>query len=133
MLFRSTYPACRAAIAGGLQGAQPEMFTALQRAYYLEARNPSDASTHMAVAGELGLDTEQFSEDLVSGRVEELLQKDFALRTELGVYEFPSLILKTGKGNHAIVRGWGTLDVVWKRMERLIASALLCLAILIPD
>jgi putative protein-disulfide isomerase len=114
---RSTYPACRAALAGGLQGVLPEMFAALQRAYYLEARNPSDASTHLAMAGELGLDEVRFEEDLVSPRVEDLLQNDFAKRRELGVCEFPSLIFENGAEYHSIVRGWATLDAVRERLE----------------
>ena len=55
---RSTYPACRAVIAAGMQ--RPEgteaMFNAIQRAYYLEARNPSNAETLAQLAGEAGLD-----------------------------------------------------------------------------
>ena len=120
---RSTYPACRAVLAGGLQGALQEMFAALQRAYYTEARNPSDTSTHLALAGELGLDTDRFSEDMASTRVEELLRGDFAWRRELGVYEFPSLILETAGGRHSIVRGWATLDAVRERLERLLTPA----------
>jgi len=114
---RSTYPACRAALAGGLQGALEEMFAALQRAYYLEARNPSDESTHLALAGELGLDTDQFAEDLVSPRVADLLEKDFARRRELGVREFPSLILESDEGRHSIVRGWATLESVRQHLK----------------
>ena len=50
---RSTYPACRAVLAAGAQreDAVPEMFDAIQRAYYREARNPSDIDTLTAVAG----------------------------------------------------------------------------------
>ena len=116
---RSTYPACRAAIAAGLQGMLPEMFKALQRAYYLEARNPSDMSTHIFLAGELGLDTNQFAEDMDSARVEELLQKDFEVRRELGVRGFPSLILKTDDAYRWIVNGWASLEDVEMRLEAL--------------
>ena len=120
---RSTYPACRAVLAGGLQGALPEMFAALQRAYYTEARNPSDTSTHLALASELGLDTDRFAEDLASTRVEELLQRDFAQRRELGVYEFPSLILETEGGRYSIVRGWATLEAVRERLQAHMTAA----------
>ena len=43
---RSTYPACRAVIAAGAQGPGQEsnMVLAIQRAYYQQARNPSDNS-----------------------------------------------------------------------------------------
>ncbi len=119
---RSTYPACRAAIASGLQGKLPEMFAALQRAYYLEARNPSDTSTHLALAQEQGLDTDRFANDLASAHVEELLQNDFALRSEFGVRGFPSLILKSKDELHLIVNGWGTFDQVWKQVESILQT-----------
>ena len=91
---RSTYPACRAVIAAALQGVEEEMIDAIQRAYYLRAMNPSDNSTLIELAAELGLDLERFSQDLVSARVQGELEHNFALRRELNVYSFPSLVLK---------------------------------------
>ena len=35
------------------------MFEAIQRAYYQEARNPSDIVVLIALAGEIGLDTQR--------------------------------------------------------------------------
>lgn len=113
---RSTYPACRAALAAGLQQKLPEMFAALQRSYYLEARNPSDTSTHLELAAELGLDTDRFAEDLISTRVKDLLQDDFACRRKLGVREFPSLILEKEGTLIPIVRGWADPDAVRDRL-----------------
>jgi len=41
---RSTYPACRAVIAAGMQSVscKNEMVLAIQTAYYINAKNPSD-------------------------------------------------------------------------------------------
>ena len=63
---RSTYPACRAVISAGLQStsARTRYFEAVQQAYYLEARNPSQTATLIALAGEIGLDSAQFQKDL---------------------------------------------------------------------
>jgi putative protein-disulfide isomerase len=52
---RSTYPACRAVIAAARQGAEEAMIDAIQRAYYLRAMNPSNTSTLVQLAIELGL------------------------------------------------------------------------------
>ena len=51
---RSTYPACRAVIAARRQGESFDeaMTRAIQRAYYLQARNPSDTATLLELAGE---------------------------------------------------------------------------------
>ena len=93
---RSTSPACRAVLAAGKQNAEQAMIDAIQHAYYLRAMNPSDNSTLIALALELGLDGPLFSDDLVSGDTEDELQKQFLLRRKLGVRSFPSLLLTQG-------------------------------------
>ena len=92
------------------------MFAALQRAYYAEARNASDTSTHLELAARLGLDKDKFAQDIASAQVKDLLQEDFACRRRLGVREFPSLILEKEATYHDIVRGWSNLETVVKRL-----------------
>ncbi|HBY85858.1 MAG TPA: DsbA family protein, partial [Colwellia sp.] len=47
---RSTYNACRAAIAANKQSCQEPMIDAIQQAYYLRALNPSDVDVLVRVA-----------------------------------------------------------------------------------
>ena len=63
---RSTYPACRAVISARNQGAgfEEPMILAIQRAYYLEARNPSEEETLAELAEAIGLDGDEFVRDL---------------------------------------------------------------------
>ena len=120
---RSTYPACRAVIAAAMQ--RPEgtgaMFHAIQRAYYLEARNPSDAETLVQLAGELNLDTQRFSKDLVSARTDELLHEDFALRRSLHADKFPTMILEHDDNQLWLAYGYEEEEMV----VDLLTSALL--------
>lgn len=60
---RSTWPACRAVLATGLQDPDrvPAMIHAIQKAYYLQARNPSERETLIELAAELGLDPGRFA------------------------------------------------------------------------
>ena len=95
---RSTYPACRAVIAASFQERTRDMFEAVQRAYYQEARNPSDLETLSAVAGEIGLDVGRFAADVVSGAAEQVLQDGFALRRSINANSFPSLVARTDAG-----------------------------------
>lgn len=90
---RSTYPACRAVLAAERQHAEQAMIDAIQQAYYLRAMNPSDNSTLITLAGELELDVNQFSEDIISPEIQLTLEKNFALRRKISVYSFPSLVL----------------------------------------
>lgn len=92
---RSTYPACRAVIAARAQGENKDdaMTLAIQQAYYLQARNPSDRATLIALAGELGLDMHRFECDLDSLETALTLESEIALTRRIGARAFPSLIL----------------------------------------
>jgi len=95
---RATYPACRAVIAARAQGTQYDeaMTAAIQRAYYREARNPSDNDTLIDLAMALGLDVAAFTAALNSAEVESELQREIARTRQLGVDSFPSLVLAVG-------------------------------------
>lgn len=95
---RSTYPACRAVIAARQQGEDLDarMTRAIQQAYYLQARNPSDPDTLVALAAELGLDTSDFATALWSEAVQQQLLDEIRRSRELGAEGFPSLILEEG-------------------------------------
>ncbi len=91
---RSTYPACRAVITAGLQltGSRERYYEALQRAYFLDARNPSDPETLIALAKEIGLDAVQFQEDLGSSVVQQTFREELNQVRSLGVSGFPTVI-----------------------------------------
>ena len=91
---RSTYPACRAVVAAGLQlnGSRKRYYEALQRAYFLDARNPSDCDTLISLAKEIGLNPVQFQEDLNSSVVQQAFSEELNQVRSLGVSGFPTVI-----------------------------------------
>ena len=98
---RSTYPACRAIIAAGMQHEgtkqtqlEGEMLLAIQQAYYLHTENPSDVSTLITLADKLGLNVKQFSDDIKSQACQGRLLQQLNHCREMGVYSFPSMVLK---------------------------------------
>lgn len=95
---RSTYPACRAVLAAREQGKEfdLEMIVAIQKAYYLEARNPSDLSTLIELAVEMGLNKNKFSNDIKSLEIDEMLRQEIQQTRRLGLNSFPSLLLDSG-------------------------------------
>ena len=97
---RSTYPACRAVIAARKQNPEIEqaMIEAIQKAYYLNAKNPSDNNTLIDIAESLGLDKNRFSNDLDAPETQQTLLKEIELSRSIGAQGFPSLILdKNGR------------------------------------
>ena len=124
---RSTYSACRAVIAAGEQasGARSLMYDAIQRAYFLEARNPSDAEMLKCVAGEIGLDRKQFTEDLASDHVNRILQLELESVAKLGVSGFPTIVVERALAGEParfdlLTAGFTDIDVLRDRLRRLL-------------
>jgi putative protein-disulfide isomerase len=90
---RSTYPACRAVIALREHGLEQAMCLAIQQGYYLQAKNPSDNSTLIAMATSIGLDANAFEQSLNSETVNQQLLTEIALVKQLPINGFPSLVL----------------------------------------
>ena len=103
---RSTYPACRAVIVAGESGKAEEMLAAIQHAYYRDARNPSDTETLSTLADDVGLDPAAFEAALHAPETQARLEGDFALRSALGAYSFPSVGLLDGEEAQLITTGW---------------------------
>jgi putative protein-disulfide isomerase len=94
---RSTYLSCQATILARKENKENEMIDAIQEAYYLKAQNPSDATTLIALAKQIGMDEKKFEEDLKSQKIEDDLQEELNFRRSLYVRSFPSLVLKYKK------------------------------------
>ena len=71
------------------------MVLAIQRAYYQQARNPSDNTTLVELAGELGLGSRRFLADLATPATQARLEREIARTRALGLSSFPSLALDT--------------------------------------
>lgn len=94
---RSTYPSCRAVICAKNQRSDIEqsMIDAIQKAYYLNAQNPSNEDVLIKIATDLDLDTERFKKDLRSTKVNETLLNEIELAQSISGNGFPSLVLNT--------------------------------------
>ena len=88
------------------------MFAAIQRAFYVDARDPSDLSTLIELARESGLDTQEFTERLGSDDTHALLAEHFELRDRLGAQGFPTLVLEQGPEVLALARGFAPFEAL---------------------
>jgi len=124
---RSTFRACRAVIAAREQSPALEtpMIDAIQRAYYLAARNPSDRDVLIDLATELGCEVGRFSADLDDARLHAVLAGERRLAATLGVSGFPSLVLVTeetdgSQRGYSIPIDYHDPDTMLTRLERLL-------------
>ncbi len=108
---RSTYPACRAAIAARqLANSEAEMTYGIQKAYYLQAKNPSDLSILVDVANSIGLDTGHFKSLMLSDEINHYLAEELNKVKSIGVNSFPSLVLEHNSERHGIKINYTSAD-----------------------
>jgi len=114
---RSTYPACRAVLAAKGQQAEKAMIQAIQEAYYLDAKNPSDNETLELLAHDLGLDAERFCNDLISDKTQTKLLEQIEFGRSIGAQGFPSLIMQTKTENRRISIDYNSADRILQQLE----------------
>ena len=127
---RSTYPACRAVLAAKQLNLASEtsMIKAIQQAYYLHAQNPSNNSTLITLAEQIGLDTHAFSEALTSDDIEQQLQQQISQSRYLFQYMnsrgFPSLALLSNDdlSNVPTAQQIATIDIDYNNAAHMLAQ-----------
>ena len=119
---RSTYPACRAVLAAAMQSAHYKkvMLLAIQQAYYLHAKNPSDDSVLIQLALENGLDEKRFETDLDSDKCNDLLKEELQLTARLNVSSFPNLVLSYNSINTEIQIDYNNSETIISNVLSLI-------------
>ena len=76
---------------------ESEMLLAVQHAYYLDAKNPSDLDVLIKLAEKIGLDADLFKRDISSENCQNLLMNEIEFCRTIYIHSFPSLVLQTGE------------------------------------
>ncbi len=103
-----TAPACRAAVA--MRNLAPEhtfaYLAALQRAFYVEGGDVTDADTLAALAEPFCGDAGAFATVYAAAEIAEATLADFRLTQALGIAGFPAVILGDANGLTALTIGY---------------------------
>jgi putative protein-disulfide isomerase len=101
---RSTYQASRAMIAAKKldEMSEKRMLLAIQEAYYLHAKNPSNDDVLVECAQAIGLDGAAFITELNSAPIQQQLLADIKFARTIGANSFPSLVLETANTLHLL-------------------------------
>ena len=121
---RATYPACRAVIAARMQGEAFDglMTRQIHQAYYQQARNPSDDSTLIELAAEIGLDQQAFSDDLASNETQQNLLQEINRSRSLGINGFPSLVMECNGHYELIHTNYTEADSMLNQINAILSS-----------
>jgi putative protein-disulfide isomerase len=109
--FDSTWPACIAAKAADLQGADRgwQYLRGLREAWCLEGRGIHRKDVQATVAKETGLDVEAFVRALEDGSANDAFQRDRDECQALGISGFPTFVVRRGDETRH-VDGWRPWD-----------------------
>ncbi len=120
---RATYPACRAVIAArALEPDREEaMILAIQQAYYLQARNPSDPTVLIELAQAIGLDPIAFENRLSKAATQQQLEEEIAQARAMGVNSFPSLVLQVGESRWPVPVDYQSAAAMLETIELILA------------
>ncbi|OUS73460.1 DsbA family protein [Pseudoalteromonas sp. A601] len=120
---RSTYPSCRAAIIARDANKESVMVAAIQQAYYLEAKNPSDEDVLCQLAQQVDLCTaEEFKLQLNSVLVNDKLLSELDYIRSLPIQGFPSLVLKYNNRLHPIAINYTDADTTYSQINKVLES-----------
>lgn len=71
------------------------MLEAIQRAYYLEAKNPSEIPILISLAANIGLDMEKFKKEFSCQNTAKKLLNEISFARSIGGNSFPSLFVES--------------------------------------
>jgi putative protein-disulfide isomerase len=115
---RSTYPACRAVLAAKALHPNKEdaMVHAIQQAYYLNAKNPSDDVVLIQCAESIDIDKHSFTAILNVETTNKTLQQNIQQAQAMDVYSFPSLVLEQHGQYRPIAIDYNSSETILKQL-----------------
>ncbi|WP_316244661.1 DsbA family protein [Pseudoalteromonas porphyrae] len=120
---RSTYPACRAVITARYFNKEHAMLEAIQKGYYLLAKNPSNADDLLSFAQQVGIDTNEFLQLFGCDLLNQEFQQELQFVQQLPVHGFPSLVLYYQNQYYAIAINYTNADDVITRIRDVLTQS----------
>ncbi len=112
------------------QAKAPDFFSELQRAFYADNADVTQAATLTALARDFGVDGDAFAANFETDEMRQATTEDFQLARSLGVTGFPTVVVKDDEGYAYLTVGYqpyeqlGTLLDAWLdgNVERRVAQ-----------
>jgi putative protein-disulfide isomerase len=120
-----TEPACRAVVVA--RSLRPDKalayMAAIQKAFYANNRDTTDAMVLIDVAAEEGFDRPSFADAIVSPDIKNATFRDFLIAQEAGIRGFPTLLASRQAGQYELVtNGYRPLDGMVEALEGWLAK-----------
>lgn len=122
--YRQTWPACRAVIAARTldRESEEDMIGAIQRAYYEQARDPSDPQVLSSLAAEIGLARDRFEALCARPETQVTLNAEMSRAHALDAHGFPSLRLVVSDAVWPVAVDYRDATVMQKTIDGLLTA-----------
>jgi putative protein-disulfide isomerase len=116
-----TEPACRAVVTARhiFPGQALPLLKTIQRAFYRDGRDATDAEVLGDLAAEVGFERQTFLAAFASEGMRIATRADFAATQTMGVSGFPTLALSQGEELYLVTSGYVTSDVLEYRLAEI--------------
>jgi len=119
-----TEPACRAAVT--VRSAKPEAtldyFEAVQRAFYVDGTDTTDADALAQCAESVGVEPDVFTTLFQTPEIVSATRADFSLSHSLGVPGFPTVVVANGQELALLTSGYVPFEALKPPLEAWLAS-----------
>ena len=121
-----TEPACRAVVVAremmGDDGDVYAFFASIQRRFYAEGEDPTQAAFYDAVCREHGLDADAFRARFDAPEARAATRAEFERVRSWGVRGFPTVLLRRGDRRTAVAVGYAEASAMIETVETLAPS-----------
>ena len=118
----NTEPACRAVVT--VRNLKPNLvfsyFESLHYSFYVENKDITTPEVLSNIAAKFGIDNELFQLKFSSQEIISETPNDFETARKMGVFGFPSLVLKEAEKITPVSRGYQTFDVLKSKLKEIL-------------
>jgi putative protein-disulfide isomerase len=112
-----------AALRDQAQDLSIEFISAMQRAFYRDGLNLSDAETYAMIARDYGLDSERVVSFFTGPEGVAAARQDFSLALELGVSSYPTLLVRRGEVVNRLPSVGNSPEALTRRLDDALNAA----------
>ena len=121
----NTEPACRAIVT--IRNLKPNLvfsyFESLHYSFYVENHDITTTEVLSSNAGKFGVGNDAFQRTFNSQKIIDETSSDFETARRMGVFSFPSLVVKEAKKIIPVSRGYQTSDALSPRLKEILNSS----------
>ena len=101
-------------------GSEFAFFKAVQKAFYLESKDPHVVDTYYPICDAHGINRSTFKAEWESAAMKQAVQQDFQRAGQMGVRSFPTVLLYANEKLQPLAVGYASFEEMQQRLGALV-------------